>query len=267
MSGWRPAPLLWLSAAVHTAALLACVGRPALWPWALAAVVLNHLVLMAVSLWPRSVGLGPNMRRLPAAAAARGEVAITIDDGPNPEITPQVLAQLAAHGAQATFFCIGEQACAHPALCQALVAAGHDVENHGQCHPHLASLMGLAGWRREVGEGVATLKAITGRRPRFYRAVAGLRNPLLDPVLHGLDLRLASWTRRGFDTRCADPDVVLRRLLKGLRAGDILLLHDGHVARTAQGRPVILEVLPRLLDELARRGLIAVTLSHACKPN
>ena len=58
--------------------------------------------------------------------------------------------------------------------------------------------MGPGGWRREVGQGAATLQAITGQAPRFYRAVAGLRNPWLDPVLHGLGLRLASWTRRGF---------------------------------------------------------------------
>ena len=94
--------------------------------------------------------------------------------------------------------------------------------------------------------------------------MAGLRNPFLDPVLQTLDIRLASWTRRGFDTRCGNTDTVLKRLIKGLAAGDILLLHDGHAAQSASGQAVVLEVLPLLLQELATRNLKTVTLSSAC---
>jgi hypothetical protein len=83
---------------------------------------------------------------------------------------------------------------------------------------------------------------------------------LLDPVLSRLDLRLVSWTRRGFDTVNGDADSVCRRLTHRLRGGEILLLHDGHAARTRSGSPVILEVLPRLLAALALAGLKPVTL-------
>lgn len=266
MTRWRPTPFLWLSLALHAAVPGLLLWRWSGWPLWLGLLGLNHLVIMLQGLWPRSTWLGPNLRRLPAAAAARGEVALTIDDGPNPDVTPQVLDLLARHGARATFFCIGERAQAQAALCQRLVAEGHEVGNHGQQHRLDSALMGLAGWRREVGEGAATLAALTGQRPVFYRAVAGLRNPWLSPVLVETGLQLASWTRRGFDTRCGEADVVLARLTRGLAAGDILLLHDGHVARTPEGQPVILAVLPRLLDELARRGLKAVTLTQACKP-
>mgnify|MGYP003335906903 CR=1 FL=1 len=266
MTPWRPSPLLWASLALHALALPACWLWPARWPWVLGAVVANHLLLMALSLWPRSTALGPNMRRLPDEAAARGEVAITIDDGPHPEVTPQVLTLLARHQAHATFFCIGTQVERHPQLCQAMVQAGHDVQNHGQRHPLLASLMGPAGWRQEITGGAAAILRATGHPPRYYRAVAGLRNPFLDFVLTQLGLRLVSWTRRGFDTRTPDPDLVLARLLRHLRAGDILLLHDGHAARSPSGQPVIVEVLPRLLDALRAQGLRPVTLTQACKP-
>lgn len=221
-------------------------------------------MLMAAGLWPRSTCLGSNLVRLPAAATQRGEVAITIDDGPDPDITPQVLAVLAYHDAHATFFCIGERAAAHPELCSSIVAAGHRIENHGARHPTLLSLSGPAGWRREILAGQQTLKHVTGQRPRFYRAVAGLRNPFLDPVLHGLGLQLASWTRRGFDTKQRDPEKVLQRLTRQLAAGDILLLHDGNAARTLEGTGVIVSVLPRLLDEIRSRGLTPVTLAQAC---
>jgi len=79
-------------------------------------------------------------------------------------------------------------------------------------------------------------------------------------VLARLKLRLASWTRRGFDTVSSDADAVFRRLADPLQAGDILLLHDGHAARGRNGQPVILEVLPRLLGALQARGLKPVTL-------
>lgn len=260
---WRPAPLLVFSALLHAVALLGLWWRPDSWPVWLLVIVADHLLLMAVSLWPRSSWLGPNVRRLSAAAAARGEVAITIDDGPDPEVTPQVLDLLARASARATFFCVGEQALRHPELCRRLVAEGHEVENHGQRHPTLASLMGPGGWRREVAQGADTLQSLTGRRPVYYRAVAGLRNPFLDPVLHRLGLQLASWTRRGFDTRTREPSRVLQRLLKGLQAGDVLLLHDGHAARTADGQPVIVAVLPALIEALRARGLRPVTLGEA----
>lgn len=268
MKPWRPTPFMAASAALHVALALLFAWQWRWWPWLLVLLALNHLAIMAAGLWPRSRLLGANLVRLPAAAAARAEVAITIDDGPDPEVTPKVLSLLARHGARASFFCIGERAARHPELCRAIVAAGHDIENHGQRHPHHASLLGLAGWRKEVGDAQRTLAAIAGRAPRYYRAVAGLRNPFLDPALHGLGLRLASWTRRGFDTRSKSADQVLARLLKGLAAGDILLLHDGNAARTADGEPMILAVLPRLLDELSKRRLRPVTLTqaHPCPP-
>jgi peptidoglycan/xylan/chitin deacetylase (PgdA/CDA1 family) len=93
-----------------------------------------------------------------------------------------------------------------------------------------------------------------------------LRNPFLDPVLTRLGLRLASWSARGFDTRISDPARVQSKLLGGLQAGAILLLHDGHAARTMRGIPVVLEVLPGLVASAAAAGLRFVTLRQAASP-
>ena len=266
MRAWRPTAFVVVSAAVHLAAALLFLLQPDYWRWALGAVLLDHVAICAAGLLPRCGLLGANLVRLPEAAARRGEIAITIDDGPDAEVTPKVLAILAGAGAQASFFCIGERAAQHPELCRAIVSAGHSVENHGQLHRKRSALFGPRAWAKEVGRAQATLEAITGQRPSFFRALAGLRNPFLDPVLHRFGVRLASWTRRGYDTRSADADAVFARLTRNLAAGDILLLHDGHAARTASGKPVIVEVMPRLLSELAKRKLKSVTLSSACKP-
>ena len=260
---WRPSPLIAGSFLLHGIALAALALHPAWWPQLLILLLGNHLLLTICGLVPRSRWLGPNITRLPRSAQARGEIAITIDDGPDPEVTPAVLDMLDRHGVRATFFCIGARAQRHPELCREIVRRGHAVENHSQHHGHNFSFMGPGAFRRELQQAQDTLTAITERRPVFVRAPAGLRNPLLDPVLPGLGLRLASWTRRGFDTRTRDPGLLLRRLTRGLRAGDILLLHDGNSARTAAGEPIILVVLPRLLDQLAAAGLKPVTLREA----
>jgi peptidoglycan-N-acetylglucosamine deacetylase len=258
-SRWVPTPLLCASAVVHLGAAASVVARPHTWPWALGAVFANHLALAATGLWPRSQLLGPNWTRLPENGPV-GAVAITIDDGPDPLVTPQVLDQLDQHRACATFFCIGERVLAYPDLAQEIVRRGHCIENHSQRHRHNFSVLGPRGMSDEISRAQDSITQVTGSSPRFFRAPAGLRNPFLDPVLNRLMLRLASWTRRGFDTVNADPDTVYRRLSNPLASGDILLLHDGNAARGRDGTPVILGVLPRLLDEMKSRELNPVTL-------
>ena len=248
---------------LHAGALGLLLWQPGWWPWLLAAVVLDHGVITAAGLWPQSSLLGANWRRLPELAAQTGQVVISIDDGPDPVVTPQVLALLDRHGVKASFFLIGEQAERHPQLVAAIVAAGHSVENHSYSHRHHFSLFGPWRMAAEVARGQDCLTALSGQRPRFFRAPAGLRNPFLEPVLARHGLWLASWTRRGYDTRNADADDVCARLLTGLAAGDILLLHDGHAARTASGQPVILAVLPCVIEAIAQAGLHCVTLPEA----
>jgi len=262
-AAWPWPALVRASAGWHLLAIAVALLVPGAWPWALGAIVLNHLLITAVGLIPRSSMLGPNMTRLPEAAAARREVALTIDDGPDPEVTPQVLDLLDEFGQRATFFCIAERVAAEPALAREIVRRGHSIQNHTARHRHDFSLLGPKGFTAEISRAQQMLQQATGQQPTCFRAPAGLRNPFLAPVLHRMGLLLVSWTRRGFDTREGDPATVLARLTKGLRAGDILLLHDGHAARTPAGRAVVLEVLPPLLTRLRADGLRAVTLPEA----
>lgn len=260
---WQPTPLLYASGLLHAAAVAGGVAWPQAWPWALGALALDHGALALAGLLPRCHWLGPNLKRLPVAAVARREVAITLDDGPDPEVTPRVLDLLDASGTHVSFFCIARQAQRYPALCRDMVARGHSVENHSFSHPHSFSVSGPRRVKAQVLDAQNALADITGQAPRFFRAPAGLRNVFLEPVLAELGLHLASWTRRAYDTRQGQPEVVLQRLQRGLAAGDILLLHDRHAARTPTGEPVLLPVLPRLLHSLAPLGLQPVTLPQA----
>lgn len=260
---WKPTPTVQLSIATHAAAALSLFAAPAVWPWALGAVALNQLVITAGGMLPRATLLGPNLNRLPGAAVERREVALTIDDGPDPEVTPRVLDLLDAAAVKASFFCIGRRARQHPALCREIVARGHRIENHGDAHALAFATFGPRRMHADIAAAQASLAEITGQAPCFFRPTAGLRNPFLDPVLNLLELRLASWTRRAYDTRTGDPQRVFERLSDRLAPGDILLLHDGNAARTSAGEPVILAVLPKLLQTIADARLTPVTLIAA----
>ena len=253
---WRPAPAIWVSLLLHAASAVLLTADLQTWPWVLGLLAANHLVLICAALSPRGRLLGPNLTRLPASAEGRREICLTFDDGPEPEVTPRVLDLLDRFQAKASFFCIGEKAAAHPELVREIAHRGHSVENHSYHHRRAFAFFGMSRLRREVEAAQQTLTSIAGRPPAFFRAPAGFRSPMLDPVLSTATLRYVSWTRRGFDTVSRDPQRILRRLTRGLAAGDVLLLHDS--------APVVLAVLPALLGELAARDLKAVSLETAC---
>jgi peptidoglycan/xylan/chitin deacetylase (PgdA/CDA1 family) len=263
---WRRTRFVTVSAGLHLAAAAALIVQPGWWPWLLLGVAGNHAAAAALVLWPQNQALGPALVRLPPDAAARGEVALTFDDGPDPEVTPQVLALLTAAGAGASFFCIGKRAARHPSLVQAIAEAGHSVENHTLTHNLGFAFLGPNGLRREIDGAQRVLAAAAGRPPRFFRAPMGFRGPLLDRVLGRAGLRAVCWTRRGCDTLPRKPASVLRGLLRDLAAGDVLMLHDGNAARMPDGTPLVLAVLPELLAAIRARGLTAVSLAAACAP-
>jgi peptidoglycan-N-acetylglucosamine deacetylase len=258
---WRPSKAIVASAVLHGAALVALLAGVA-WPWVLVVVLANHLVLTAAGLWARSTLLGPNITRMPEPARTANQVALTLDDGPNPDVTPQILDMLDSFNAKASFFCPGETVEAYPQLAREIIRRGHTIENHSYGHKHHFSLMGMGTLRREIEKSQEVITRITGYQPVYFRAPVGLRSPLLDPVLQSLNLKLVSWTRRGFDTISRNPATVLARLERNLRAGDILLLHDGNSATMPDGQPIVLEVLPKLLAALQRAGLQVVALNY-----
>lgn len=257
---WRPGIAIWLSAGFHISALIALLARSQWWASILTALVLNHVVLALIGLWPRSRLLGANMLRLPDAAASRNEIALTFDDGPDPDVTPKVLDILDSHQAKASFFVIGDKAAAHPELVREIVKRGHSIENHSQKHSNVFGFFAWTALRKDIGTAQEIIAGITGRSPAFFRSPMGIRNPMLDPVIAQLGLHYITWTRRGFDTVASDPAVVLERLTRKLSAGDILLLHD---RRTRDQRAMVLEVLPALLDRIAAAGLKPVSLPLA----
>lgn len=260
---WQPTLFIRLVLAMHALALVVLAYQPALWLWVLGGLGAVHVAIALLVPFPRLALLGANITRLPTTAAARKEIALTFDDGPDPDVTPRVLDLLDAQGMRATFFCIAQNALAHPELVREIVRRGHQVENHSHRHSLAFALYGFRRMAREVDEAQAALTRITQQAPRFFRAPAGIRSPFLDPILQRRGLRYISWTRRGFDAVARDPARVLSRLTRKLAGGDVLLLHDGGSAQAVDARVVVLAVLPVLLDQMQQRGLTSVTLATA----
>lgn len=172
----------------------------------------------------RAQGLLPMHQRF---ATSRAEVWLTIDDGPDPKDTPRILELLAAQGARATFFVIGEKARAHPHLVRAIVAAGHEVAHHTQTHPVRSFWCASPGrLRRELDAGLASLAAV-GVRPTRFRPPVGLRNPWLGPALAARGLACVGWSARGRESWAGDAATVVARVTRSLAPGAILLLHEG----------------------------------------
>ena len=248
---WRPAPLLLGSVGLHAAGAACLVSAPAAWPAVVGALVADHVALVTAGLLPRSTLLGPNLRRLPASAGSDA-VALTFDDGPDPAVTPRVLDVLDRAGARATFFVVGKRGAAQRPLLREIVRRGHRLGNHTWSHPTGFFFLGPKALRLQIARTQDLLGEEAGEPPLWFRAPAGIRSPLLEPLLARAGLRLASWTRRGFDTVERNPETVARRLTRGLAAGDVLLLHDAG--------PVALKALPGVLQAMDAARLRGVPL-------
>ena len=189
---------------------------------------------------------------------ARG-VALTFDDGPSPEHTPRVLDLLDEAGVKATFFVIGQKAAAHPELIRDIVARGHAVGIHGHLHDRLLTLRSPDTVSDDLAEAIATVEAITGVRPTLFRPPVGLTSPRVAQALSWFDLVVVGWSVRGLDgVRGARPDRVAARVIRRLRDGAIVLLHDA--AERDDHRPASLDALPGILAAMRNRDLDGVRL-------
>ncbi|HEX7261436.1 MAG TPA: polysaccharide deacetylase family protein [Luteolibacter sp.] len=172
-----------------------------------------------------------------------GEILITIDDGPDPHDTPILLDLLDHYQTKAVFFMIGEKVRSYPELAREVVKRGHEIGNHTMTHPQ-ASFWCAGPWRtyREIAGCQQIIREVAGIKPRWFRAPVGHRNLFTHPVATALGLRVMAWNRRGFDAVEKDPAKVLARILPGMVAGDIILLHEA--------TPIAATVLSGVLEQV-----------------
>lgn len=186
------------------------------------------------------------------ARRAGRRVALTFDDGPDPQRTPAVLDLLARQGVRATFFVVGARAEAHPELVRRMVAEGHVVGNHSYTHSWRFPLRSLDRTMEELCRTGEVLHRITGLRPRLFRPPFGVTNPTIARAVRRLGLDPVGWSIRSLDTMGQSPERVAARILRRLHPGAVILLHD----RCAGSERLV----GLLVEGLRSRGLEPVTL-------
>jgi len=189
-------------------------------------------------------------------------VALTFDDGPHARYTPRVLETLENFQAKATFFVIGQYLQEHGELVAAASRAGHLIANHSFHHFRAMSFFSAEKIRQEVFLCQEALEKWVGYRPRFYRQPAGFRNPRIFAILEELGMSLVGWQVHAFDNLVKEPRAIAQRILKSVRPGGVILLHDGWDRDEEQDRAPTLEALPLILQGLKDRGLEFFTLDR-----
>ncbi|MFE6871235.1 polysaccharide deacetylase family protein [Kitasatospora sp. NPDC057692] len=183
-------------------------------------------------------------------------VALTFDDGPHPEFTPQVLDVLHRHDAPAAFFCIGLHALAHPGVVRRIAEAGQTLGNHSWSHAYLPDL-GPTGLARQLGHTREVLAEACGddRPIRWLRPPYGGRSPELLRAVAESGLVTVLWDVDAKDWSRPGPEVVAERVLGQVRPGSVILMHDG-----GGDRSQTVAALPAVITGLRARGYRLVTL-------
>ena len=249
------------------------------WPIALPAAV---GVAAGVAAWgavhPASQLFGPALYRTAQPSA----IGLTFDDGPNPAVTPRLLALLDRYGVRATFFMVGRFARSCPELVHEISARGHTIGNHTETHPNL-TLLSSARIEQELQRCQESVASVTNvgvaRPPAWMRPPFGFRGPQLWGAVRRAGLRgVVLWSLTGYDWKPQSPTKLIARLdrvTRGLsasaagrgrdiaRGGEIVLLHDGDFRRLGADRDHVLAALDHWLPRWRDMGAEFVTVDQA----
>lgn len=178
-------------------------------------------------------------------------LALTFDDGPDPQITPKVLKALSEYDARATFFVLGQCAEQHPELLHDIVAAGHALGNHSYSHPARPSAEQAIA---ELEKTEQIIQQTTGRKTSLFRPPYGITDNALTRRALARGYTVVLWTISSADSNPIGPEVIASNVIYTPNPGDIVLMHDG------SGHHRTAEALPRILEELGEAGFEFVTL-------
>jgi len=193
----------------------------------------------------------------------RPAVALTFDDGPHAEGTPAVLEALAAAGATATFFLVGEQVRARPAVARAVVEAGHEVALHGDRHVLLLRRR-VAALAADLERAAAAIEDATARTPTLYRPPYGVFSSGALALVRERGWRPVLWSRWGRDwSRRATPTEIALRATRSLRPGDVVLLHDSDAYSSDGSWRRTAAALPSVLAAIAAIGVPAEAVTQS----
>lgn len=187
-----------------------------------------------------------------AAVTRQKVIAISFDDGPAPDYTPQVLQVLQEHQVPAAFFCIGKRVLEHPGLFKQVHEQGHIIGNHSYSHATWFDLYSSTKMYADLQQMDAAMQEVLGLKPLLFRPPYGVTNPNLAKAIRKGGYIPVGWNVRSLDTVIKDNDKLLQRVVKGVRPGAVILFHDTSKAT--------LDMLPAFIAHVRGAGYDIVRL-------
>jgi peptidoglycan/xylan/chitin deacetylase (PgdA/CDA1 family) len=189
-------------------------------------------------------------------------VALTFDDGPNPDATPAILDALGERGVKGSFFILGRHAERWPALVRRVAEEGHTVCNHGYHHRKL-HFKSPRYVRNDLELGTRAIVDACGVRPSFFRAPHGFRSPWVTAIAASLGQRTVGWSRGVWDSARPGVEVIAERTVRAAKPGAILLLHDGDGYDPLGDRIQTARAVPLIVDRIRDTGFGFASLEMA----
>ena len=181
------------------------------------------------------------------------KIALTFDDGPN-EMTLLVLDVLRKYNVKATFFCIGKNIETHPSILKKIVEEGHTVGNHSFSHSPFFDFYGKNQVIAEIEQTDALIETVTGKKTTVFRPPYGVTNPSIRNALAVTKHKTIGWNIRSLDGVVKNEKFLLDRIIKRIKPGGIVLLHDTSIQTV--------NVLEQLLSFLQQNNYAVVPLEE-----
>ena len=218
------------------------------------------LFLLICTTAPFLPGLSFFLPVISKGKSGRKAVALTFDDGPDPEVTPAVLELLAKYNAKASFFVTGKKSELYPSIIKKILESGHSIGNHSYKHDPLLMLRTKSTLFKEICICQDILKK-SGITAHAFRPPSGIMNPRLRKVLLDMDMFCINWSCRAFDAGNRKIKFLAKRILRKVKPGDIILLHDINPNRRNNINNLISE-FEALITGLKNAGFSIIPLSE-----
>jgi peptidoglycan/xylan/chitin deacetylase (PgdA/CDA1 family) len=196
------------------------------------------------------------------AIQPRNVVALTFDDGPSAQYTPQILDALKEHGVHATFFVIGRNVIKHPGIVKREVDEGHVVGNHTWSHPLMAPLENRKQLMIEICRTDSAVYSAAGVHTTLFRPPHGWRSPWMVKDVENMGYDVINWTVDPKDWKHPKANIIIKRVDHALGKSAIVLLHDGLELKADPGQENTVQALREIIEDFKAKDYEFLTISQ-----
>ncbi|MEO7313059.1 MAG: polysaccharide deacetylase family protein [Chitinophagaceae bacterium] len=187
-----------------------------------------------------------------SAQTTKKEIAISFDDGPAANYTPEILQTLKQEGVKATFFCIGNRIAGHELVVQQLIHEGHIIGNHSNTHHFWFDMFSSKKMLADMHQMDIEMERVTGLRPKLFRPPYGVTNPNLKKAIINGGYTPVGWSVRSMDTVIKDEKKMFENIIEAINPGAVFLFHDT--------MEITVKLLPLFIQEVKKQGYQIVPL-------